>query len=199
MAKLAKNVPKTKVTYSDWLQTGLIRLARIHFVFIGVYALYIIISDGTHLITPQLVLQRWTMNAILLAGTVIIWYLARNRVTSTTYYRVLIYALILLDIAMASFNIYTQRGMASRAVMLFALPLTVSAVLLSRTALFMTAALSTAAYSLAAVRYFVVNFNEGYKAELYTEIGFYCACFFLLAAILSVLVRFKNSETDLGL
>ncbi len=196
---MAKGAAKKTVSFSDWLQTGLIRLTRIHFLFVFAYAIYIIISDGTHLITPELVLQRWTMNAVLLAGTVILWYLARNRVASSMYYRMLIYALILLDIAMASFNVYTQRGMASRAVMLFALPIVVSAILLSRSAIFMTAALSTAAYSLAAVRYFVVNFNEGYKAELYTEVGFYCACFFLLAAVLSVLVRFKNSESDLGL
>lgn len=184
---------------TDWLQTGLIRLTRIHFVFVAIFGLYIIISDGTHLITPQLVLQRWTMNVILLIGAVTIWYLARNRSTSSMYYRGLVYALILLDIAMASFNIYTQRGMASRAVMLFAIPIAVSSILLSRTALFMTATLCTGAYLLSAVRYFVVNFNEGYKAELYTEVGFYCACFFLLAAILTVLVRFKNTESDLGL
>lgn len=190
---------KKKVTFTDWLQTGAIRLTRIHFMFILAYAIYTVISDGTHLITPTAVLGRWTMNAILLAGTAIIWYLARNRITSSSYYRVLIYVLILLDISMATFNVYTQRGMASRAVMLFAIPIAVSAVLLSRSALFMTAALSTAAYSLAAVRYFVVNFNEGYKAELYSEVGFYSVCFFILAAILSVLVRFKNSESDLGL
>src|SRR4051812_34573397 len=114
---------KKKITLNDWLQTGLIRLCRIHFLFAALYALYTIISDGTHLITPQLVLQRWTMNAVLLTCTVIIWYLARNRVSNSMYYRILIYVLILIDIAMASFNIYTQRGMASRAVMLFALPI----------------------------------------------------------------------------
>lgn len=184
---------------ASWLQTGVIRLARIHFIFVGLYALYTIISDGTNLITPNIVLQRWTMNVILLTGTAIVWYLARNRVSSSTYYRVLVFVLILLDIAMASFNIYTQRGMASRAVMLFTLPIVVSAILLNRTAIFMTAVLCTAAYSLAAVRYFVVNFNEGYKAELYSEVGFYCVCFFILAAILSTLIRFRDSEPNLGL
>jgi hypothetical protein len=190
---------KNKITFQDWLQTGVIRLCRLHFWLIALYAIYTIISDGTHLITPELVLQRWTMNALLLTVTVIIWYLARNKVTNSNYYRLLIYVLILADIAMASFNVYTQRGMASRAVMMYALPIVVSAVLLSRTAIFMTSALCTAAYSLAAVRYFVVNFNEGYKAELYSEVGFYCGCFFLLAAILTVLVRFKNTESGLGL
>lgn len=190
---------KTKVTLADWLQTGLIRLTRIHFILTGVIAFYIIISDVTRLITPDIVLRRWTMNVVLLIGTAIIWYLARNKIASAMYYRGLIYVLITLDVALASFSVYTQRGMASRAVMLYALPIAVSAILLSRTAIFTTAVICAAAYSLAAVRYFVVNFNEGYKAELYTEVGFYAACFFILAAILSVLVRFKNPESDLGL
>lgn len=190
---------KKQVTFTDWLQTGLIRICRIHFMFIGAYAFYAVAADATHLTTPQLVLQRWYMNAILLVGVGIIWYLARNNVRNSNYYRVLIYGLIVLDMAMATFNIYTQRGMASRAVMLFGIAIAVSSLLLSRTALFLTATLSTAAYSLAAVKYFVDFFNEGYKAELYIEVGFYCAVFFILAAILSVIVRFKNNESDLGL
>lgn len=190
---------KKKITLSDWLQTGLIRLCRVHFVFIAAYMVYTIAADATHLITPQLVLQRWTMNASLLIGVGIIWYLARNKIQHANYYRGLIYVLILLDITMATFNIYTQRGMASRAVMLFSVPIVVSALLLSRTALFLTAMLCTAAYSLAAVKYFVDFFNEGYKAELYIEVGLYCAVFFILAAVLATLVRFKNSETESGL
>ncbi len=193
-------MPKKKqVAFIDWLQTGLIRVCRIQFMFVGLYAIYTIASDATHLVTPRLVLQRWSMNAFMLTGIGIIWYLARNSVKNSNYYRALIHTLILLNIAMATFNIYTQRGMASRAVMLFSIPIVVSALLLSRTALYLTAALCTAAYSLAAVKYFVDFFNEGYKAELYIEVAFYCGVFFMLAAILSVLVRFKNAETDLGL
>lgn len=188
-----------KVGFVDWLQTGLIRLCRVHFVFIGIYTLYTIAADTTHLITAKLVLQRWETNAAMLVGVAIVWYLARNKAAGTNYYRSLTYALITLDIFMASFNIYTQRGMASRAVAIFALAIATSAILLSRTALFLSAAVSTAAYSLAAVKYFVDNFNEGYKAELYIEVGFYCALFFVLAAILSIVIRFKNSEKDLGL
>lgn len=192
-------MPKQKVTFNNWLQSGLIRLCRVHFVFIGAYAIYIIAADATKLITPQLVLQRWTANAMVLSGVVVIWYLARNRVASTNYYRILTYGLIMLDIGLATFNIFTQRGMASRAVILFSLPIVVSAILLSRTALFLTATLCTAAYSLAAVKYFVDYFNEGFKAELYIEVGFYCAVFFILAAVLSIVIRFKSSQNDLGL
>lgn len=188
-------MPKKKqIAFTDWLQTGLIRICRIHFVFVAVYAAYTIAADATHLITPEFVLQRWSMNAALLASIGVIWYLARNNVRSSNYYRLLLYVVILLDIAMATFNVYTQRGMAARAVMLFGIPIVVSALLLSRTALFLTAALSTAAYSLAAVKYFVDFFNEGYKAELYIEVGFYCAVFFILAAVLSVVIRFNPSD-----
>lgn len=187
-----------KVTFMNWIQTGLIRICRIHFVLIGASAIYIVASDATNLITPQLVLRRWTMTAILLAGVSVIWYAARNNnVKNSNYFRWLLYSLILLDIAVATFNIYTQRGMASRAVLLYAIPIAASSVLLSRSTLFLTATLSVAAYSLAAIKYFVDFFNEGYKAELYIEVAFYCGVFYILAAILSVLVRFK--ENDAGL
>lgn len=185
--------------FVDWLQTGLIRLCRIHFVIVGIFVAYIIASDATHLITPKLVFERWMMTILLLTGVSIIWYLARNNVKSSSYYRILISILITLDIALATFSIYTQRGMASRAVMLFAIPIATSAILLSRSALFLTATLSAATYAMAAVKYFYDFFNEGYKAELYIEVGLYCGVFFVLAAVLSVLVRFKNSESDLGL
>lgn len=188
-----------KITLSEWLQTGLIRLARVHFLFVFIYAVWIIASDAWHLITPQLVLQNWTVATALLAATAVIWYLARNKVSSTMYYRTLIYCLILFDIFVAGFNIYTQRGMASRAVMLFGIPIVSSAILLNRAAIYTTACLSTATYIFAAVRYFVLNFNEGYKVELYAEVGLYCAVFFVLAAILSILIRFNKPESDLGL
>lgn len=188
-------MPKGKVAFSEWLRTGLIRICRVQFVLVAIYAVYTIASDATNLITPDLVLQRWGANAALLAGVGIAWYLAKNSAASSNYYRFLISAVVTLDIGLATFNIYTQRGMASRAVMLYALAIATSAVLLSSTALYLTATLSTAAYSLAAVKYFVDYFNEGYKAELYIEVGFYCAMFFVLAAVLSTLVRFGASNT----
>lgn len=185
---------KKQVSYKAWLQTGLIRTCRVHFVFIAVYTLYIIAADATKLIVPSLVLQRWTMNAVVLTGIVCVWYLARSSAKTSNYYRALFAAVIFLDIAMATFNVYSQRGMASRAVILYSIPIVVSALLLNRLALFLTATLCTVGYVLAAVKYFVDYFNEGYKAELYIEVAFYAATFFVLAGVLSILIRFKNSE-----
>lgn len=191
---------KNSITLNEWLRTGLIRICRIHFVFVAVYIAYTIASDVTKLITPQLVLQRWTMSAILLTVTGTIWYLARNsNIKGNNYYKSLLYALIITDLAMATFNIYTQRGMSSRAVALFAIPIIVSAILLSRTAIFLVATLAATMYSLASVKYFVDYFNEGYKAELYIEVGLYCCIFYILATLLTVIIRFNNTETEHGL
>lgn len=190
---------KQELTFAGWLQTGIIRACRVHFYIIGVYAIYIIASDATHLITPTVVYQRWLAAGLLLATTAIVWYFSRAANKNTNFYRTLLYALILADIAFASFNVYTQRGMASRAVFLFAVPIMVSALLLSRTATLMTATLATAAYVLVAVKYFVDFFNEGYKAELYIEVGFYAACFYALASLIGVIIRFKTAEKELGL
>lgn len=192
-------VKKKGLTFASWLQTGIIRVCRVHFYLLGVYAVYIIASDATRLITPTVVYQRWLAAGLLLAVTAIIWYFSRAVKNNPNFYRVLLYTLILADIAFASFNVYTQRGMASRAVLLYVVPIVVSALLLSRVATLMTATLAAAAYVLVAVKYFVDFFNEGYKAELYIEVGFYAACFFALASLIGVIISFKNSETELGL
>lgn len=178
----------------NWLQSGTVRIARLHFVFTAIYAIIIIPSDAWHLITPKVVLQRWTVAALMLVATTLLWYAARTVVTRANYYRAIVFSFILLDILVAAFSVYTQRGMASRAVMLFSIPIGISAILLSRTALYATASLSVAAYVLAAMRYFIVYPGEGYKTEFYVEVGFYCAMFYLLAALLWAILRSFQKE-----
>ena len=177
---------------TNWLQNAVGRLAKLHFVFVAMLAAQIILYDASKLITPEIVLKRWLYTTGLLIVTIAVWYLARSKFTnSTTAYKLLAFALIIADIVIAAFNVYTQRGMASRAVLLFAIPIIVSAVLMSRAALFATAALCIAVYTATAQAYFVLNFNEGYKVELYGEVGFYSASFLLLAGLLSTVTRAK--------
>lgn len=182
-------MPKVSASPAQWLQATIVRLSRIHFFIVPAYVAVIVVYDAWHVLTPQAVLQRWTMIGIFLGVVAIIWAAARFNVRSAFYYQSLAYLLILLDISFATFNIYTQRGMASRAVILFTIPLAVAAALRSRTTIFATAALCAVAYTTAAVRYFVVNFNEGYKVELYGEILFYSAMLFVVAALLWLVVR----------
>lgn len=176
------------------LRGNLLYISKLHMVLAAVFALYIILSDATQLITPDAVLMRWELNAMLLASVIVVWYFAKNIHKKPEYYTRLVYLLVITDVVFAGMNVYTQRGMASRAVLLFVVPILTSAILLKKRAIVLTAALSSVIYILSAVKYFVDNFNEGYKAELYIEVGFYCVLFFIMAKILGVLLQKTNSE-----
>ncbi len=171
-----------------WLQKNGIRIARVHFGFVGAYALFVVASDAWGVVTRQLTSQRWMMTGTLLIVTTVVWYLARSTSRSVAFYRTLIVLMVLADIALATFAIYTERGMASRGVALYALPIVTSAALLNRSAVFGAALISYATYVMAATRYFYVYFNEGYKAELYTTLLLYGAGFMVLAALIWVVM-----------
>lgn len=170
------------------LQETVLSLARVHFFYVLAFVAAIMIYDSWKLITPEAVLQRWTVATVMLVTTTLVWYSVR-KISTIELHKTFVYVFILLDIVVAMYLTYAERGMASRAVALFAIPIAVAAVLRSRSALFGTALLSTAAYSFAAVKYFVDYFNEGYKIELYGTIGFYSAMFFVLTALLWIVVQ----------
>lgn len=184
-----------QIGYIDWLRVSLLRVSRAHFLFLAAYALIIIIFDAAKVITPHMILERWIAFALMLATVTLVWYLAHDRSASALYLKRLTFLLITAGIAMATYNVYAQRGMASRAVMLFAIPIITSAILLSRSAIFAVAAFCATAYVTAAVLYFTLHFNEGYKAELYGEVGFYIAVFFTLASLLATIIHF-GGDTD---
>lgn len=184
----------SKNTSHSGLKTSVLRLARAHFVFVLILAVQIMAYDAWKLISPEFVLKRWGITALLLVVTTLVWAAAQRGTRSQVFYERLVYVLILADIAVASLSVYTQRGMASRAVLLYVIPIIVSAVLLQRVAIITTAILCIVAYVMTAVMYFVLNFNEGYKIELYGEIGFYSAAFLLLASLLWIVVRGKHEH-----
>src|SRR3989344_9313398 len=113
----------TSKTKNSWLHSNVMRLSRLHFIYVLVFAVQTVIYDAWNLVAPTAVMYRWLMTGILLVVTTIVWYLAHNTVTSSIGLKLLVFLLIFTDIAAASFNVYTQRGMASRAVMLYAIPI----------------------------------------------------------------------------
>ncbi|MEO5627784.1 MAG: hypothetical protein ABIQ89_02750 [Candidatus Saccharimonadales bacterium] len=170
------------------MNKDVVKLAKAHFGLVAAYAIFILASDAWGLVTRQLTSERWLMFGVLLVVTTVVWLLARGNIKNPRYYQALVVVLVLADIGLATFAVYTERGMASRGVALYAIPIVASAVLLSRTAIFGTAALCTAAYIMTATRYFYIYFNEGYKIELYSTIGLYSAGFFILATMLWISV-----------
>jgi hypothetical protein len=174
------------------LRSGLITFTKLHFVFVLILVGQTILYDAAQLIPPDAVLKRWIAISGLLAVNGIIWYLAKSKAGHRLMYKLLLLLMISADIALAAFSVYTQRGMASRAVLLFIIPIIISGLLLSRSALFAAAILCIAVYSLTAISYFVLNFNEGYKVELYGEVGFYSLIMLLIAAFLTKLLKSRE-------
>jgi hypothetical protein len=179
-------------TQNNWLQTAVWRIARVHFFFVLAYTASIVAFDSWNLIPKSEVSQRWTLAALLLIVNTVCWYVSRLALARNLYYQGLAFLLVIADISAAAVTVFAERGMSSRAVALFAVPIIISAVISRSSAVFATAALCTAAYSLAAVRYFTAFPSEGYKIELYGVIAFYSSLFFILAALLSVLIRAKS-------
>lgn len=197
MTKNKISAPRPQnIGFRDWLSSGIQRIAVVHFCLLIAYGLQIIVLDAWHVIVPDVVMQRWVAGSVLLAAISVVWFLAHNNNNDIPTYKRLLFGIVLSDIAFAAFNVYVQRGMASKAVLLFAIPIISSAILLNRAALFSVAAISTSAYIAATVSYFVLHFNEGYKTELYGEVGFYCATFFALAALLSAIIRFGGNTNN---
>jgi hypothetical protein len=174
------------------LRPHILRLAHVHFFYILVFAVTIVVHDAAHYIPPGAVLNRWKVTAVMTLVVTGVWYAAHVKKKSDAFYTSLVATLVFADLLFASFVVYNERGMASPAVALFAVPIAVSAVLLNRTAVVATASLCTAAYALAADKYFVDYFNEGLKVQLYSTIGFYGAIFFVLALLLAIALHTRH-------
>lgn len=176
------------------LKSRIVRVCRVHFYLALALAIQIMVYDAWQLIQPEAVLQRWVVTAALFVATTIVWLLARSPSTKALFYHRLVAGLIVADTLAASYLVYQTRGMASRAVLLYAFPIIIAALLKSRIALLATAFFSIAAYTTTTVAYFVLNFNEGYKIELYGEVGFYSTILVLLASLLWAVVNSSAKE-----
>lgn len=186
-------VKKAK-TASNWLQTAAVRVTRVHFVYIAAYIASILVFDTWNLYTHEATAQLWTAGGIMLALNTVLWYVARMNFSNKNIYPLIVLMLIVADIIFASYNVLWQGGLASKSVMLFAVPIVVAAVLRSRSTLLATTTLCAAAYSTVSVRYFFQNYGESYRVELYGTVGFYCALFFVLAGLLAVIIVPRNER-----
>jgi hypothetical protein len=188
---ILKNMAKPK-TVTKWLQATAVRVSRIHFMYVGIYIASIIVFDSWNLFTHPAIANRWTLAGALLVVTTICWYIGRISFSSDTVYLAVIIALVVVDIIFAGLNVYWERGLASKAVALFAIPIVTAATLRSRSTLLAAAALCTAAYSVSAVRYYNLHYGESLRIELYGYVGLFCASFFILAALLMVIIQPKD-------
>ncbi|MCA9333245.1 hypothetical protein KDA00_05235 [Candidatus Saccharibacteria bacterium] len=194
MLKVVVDLVTMKKTKVSSLRPSVLRVTRAHYFYVLAFAVFVLQYDAWKLVTYDAALQRWTVVIAMFVGTTICWFAARRKEHSNMYYQAILSGLIVLDIYVAAFSIYTGRGMASRGVALFAIPIILSS-LISRSSIFATAAFSSAAYWYSAIRYFNLHPSEGYRVELYADLTFYSACFFIFAALLYI-VTTKSKNTD---
>lgn len=185
-------MPKKKPVAFSWLQTTAIRVTKLHFLYIAACMGALIVFDSWNLLTQEAVAERWTAAGVLLVINSVFWYISRIKFSKDTVYINLLLLLILADIAFAAMTVYWERGLASSSVILFAVPIITAATLRSRSTLLATAALSISAYSISAVRYFYQHYGESFRVELYGELAFYSAIFFVLVGLLWVVVSPRN-------
>lgn len=185
-------MPKTKDKPDRTsVRSSFIKITKLH-VLIGIFmAVQLIIYDASKLVTPEVLLKRWIYTGILVVVASICWYFARlNKQFSAI--RNLAWVLIMTDIIIGALLVYSQRGMASKAIILFILPILVAGALHRMGAIYLTAILAVVAYTISAISYFVLNFNEGYKTELYGEIIFYSSIILVISAMVWTLVKHKH-------
>ncbi len=182
------------VKNSDLLTSTLetvLKITKIYHLYLIAYILSVIIFDSWNLLTHEAVLQRWTAAGAFLIVNTIVWYLCRAKINSRTVYKILFISLLIVGILFASINVYWQRGMASKSVLLYAIPIISAGLMRSRSLVLATAGVSAAAYSISVVRYFFENYGQGYRIELYGEIFFHAAMFFVIAGLMIISFR-KN-------
>lgn len=183
---------KKRDAMTEHLHAATLRIAKFHFVLVALYIIQTVVFHASKVITPQLLMQRWIAATGLTVATILVWLIGRTKHLSNEVYRAALIGIILADTVFAAFNVYTQRGYASKSVLLFLIPIIVAAAFLNRTALFGTALLAAAVYTSTVISYFVLNFNEGYMAEMYAEIALYSGIFIATAYLLWAVIHRHN-------
>lgn len=157
-----------------------INLCKAHLAYAGVFLGSIVIFGAWGLIPHEVILRRGLIVGVLLAVTVAIWMSASSKKFSANKAAVL---LTITDLAIATYSVFIQRGIASKSVFLFIIPILVATELFKRTGTIVVTAISAILYYVTCVLYFDQNPGQAYTVEVWGEAGFYAALLILVAYI----------------
>lgn len=183
-----------KIKQKSWAQYSAVKAATANTYLAVAYMASTLIYDAWKLITVHDLAHRWEVGTILIVASSLLWYAASYKNSSDRHSKKILVSILFLDILFASYEVYTYRGMASRAIILFILPIIISGFLRTKRAIFTTATIVTAVYWLVGIEYFANHPSEGYKAELYGTLFFYGAIFYIAAALIAAITR-QNKKT----
>ena len=182
---------KNAVLESDLEAT---RLTRTLFFVVVTLISFIVISDTWNLIVRERIVWLVGATVLLFIATTFVWMLSgttrKTSVTTLTQRLILVIALILVS----GIFTYFERGMASTSTPLYILPILVAATLHNRHILIGTALLSIATYFYAAVAYFNLNFNEGYRVELYSKLVLFIGLTLCITWLVMIIVGLRKDS-----
>lgn len=126
-----------------------------------------------------------TAAGIGLLTNLALWLLTKPRGQKLWYYQAIAIAQQLLDISLASAVIYFQAGIASRATLLFAVPIVGAGLLFTRSFAYITASLSSIGYVSALLLYRQNNLHAYSLHQVILPAVFYSVTFFIIATIVT--------------
>ena len=171
------------------MRTALRRASRVHVYYLAAYALSLIVFDSWNLITHEGIVRKWTLAAVILTIVIGCWFVSKQKFAFTTGYTIAMLVLIISGVIFAAYNVSWERGMASKSLILFIVPIVTAALTRRRTVLLATTGFSAVAYSVVVVRYFHIHYGEGFRVQVYGELLFYGIVFFVCAWLLRILQK----------
>jgi signal transduction histidine kinase len=164
---------------------------------------YLIILAGVVVITAMLAHDNvehnqqvaLTVGGIGLVVNTVLWALTKFKRRPLAYYQTIAVGQVLLDVALASGIIYFQGGLASRATLLFAIPIVGAGLLFTKTFAYVAAVLSAIGYTLALALY--RHDNPGsYELHHVTVPAVFYAVVFLVIAIIVTAYGKRNASNE---
>jgi signal transduction histidine kinase len=136
-----------------------------------------------------------TALVIGLAVNFILWILTKPKNKPLLYYQLIAAAQLLLDITLAAGVVYLQDGLASRATVLFAVPLVGAGLLFTRGFSYVTALLCGAFYTLALIAY-QHNYPNAYSLHNVTLPAVFYTTVFLIIAVVVNSYSSRNASNE---
>ncbi len=164
------------------------KLAKFNFIYVAIFAIYIIIFDAGNVVPREAIYHRWVFAVLMLSVFTLFWVVTKKATNKYVIFGSLLLC-ILTEIALAGFTTYWERGMASMSTVLYIFPITSAALTASRTYTVGTAMFCAAAYLFATTKYFYDFFNEGYRVQLYAQVFFFGALFLLISWIIATIAH----------
>ncbi len=134
---------------------------------------------------------------VALAGLAVnglLWTATLPKRWGLEYYRAIAFFQVLLDMGLASYVIYSQKGFYSRATLLYAVPILAGGLLFQRGFSYLVAALSSLAYTATLLLYASHHPHEYLLRDALVPMLFYSCVFFVLAAIVSYYSRINAMD-----